>query len=218
MQNNIQKFKNDVVDSTVSLDKVMREGYVIAQQQKDKKRIYWIYNELNGYKGRKNIPEYRFVKYQLAAGDHGEIYVEPLPGESAKLHTIRVNQSIASIEDIINSKNKIVGFSFTEDENELVHKLYGHPEVNFVAKVLVNNLIEITSQVRNELMNWAVSLPDESSEKNIDHKIDIHIDGDANNTQFQIGNTNSKQTFLKHLFNLKFIAKLGDWLKKLFGN
>lgn len=216
----ISKFQDDIVNN-VDLEKLLTEAYAISIQVHDLKMKQWCHDELNGYSNIDEVPNYRKLTVELVADG---IIRPNIPTRISKEEEKYLNQhivmdSIPSIIRVVERNNDgYAVFKFpskmSAEINELYFKSAGN-DLTFKQVTSIGKLIDIESAVKDKIIEWGMNLKaEEEPKKNNESRsttiINNNISGNVENSQFQQGNTNSKQK------KSSWIIKIKDLLGSLF--
>ena len=117
MEQSVYELQQMALDKNVDIEELLRKAYLIAVLINQKDIEKWVLNEQNGYKCVENLPEYRFLRGELKAYNHGRW----IPTQFSKQEQAEVFSKLPfmeSISEIIeayqNSSNGIASYSITD--------------------------------------------------------------------------------------------------------
>lgn len=218
------ELQEEALKSDADILSLLRKSSLIARKLELKDFQEWINNELNGYKGGSNIPDYREIRGTLKAWNpyHGWIPVVAPDNELEKMfNTRRVPDSIPSLNSLLisnnNSDNQLT-ISIDANGTALLNK-YTDFETTYTIFIPKNSISNIIEQVKNKLLDWAITLEEngilgeelrftneEKTKAQSDPQIVNYISNfysSVSDSQIQQGTTNSNQKVKKNPFKLR---------------
>ncbi len=206
--------QQEALSSSSDILSLLRKAYLIARKLNLKDFEAWVNSELNGYEVARDvpIPSYRHLHGAVEALNpmRGWIPVVLNKTEST-LNTHDARESISSLLDVYNKSGK--DYAVVEFSDSMNAYLYKHGSAPFPTKyrlkISTNQLFNIIESVRTSILEWSITLEENGiigeglqfseSEKEIATTNPVvnnyvtNIFGNANNSQFQQGTTNSEQ-------------------------
>jgi len=207
----VLELQNQAIDSNSDILSLLRKALLVSHKLGLKDFEDWVNNELNGYKDKVEIPEYRKV--------HGELKVlNPVRGwipviiEDKEIEEFlsykKTFDSIPSLCSLVNSKDKQLIMPMLGKENVLISNYTGY-ESKYQLFISCNSIVNIIEQVKNKILDWSLILEEqgiignglmftqeEKAKAQNEPKIVNYISnfyGDVLDTQIQVGTFGSKQ-------------------------
>jgi len=229
MKSLVIELQKECLDSSVSVNQVLRKALIIAKKVADDDFITWIKKELNGYENKEDLPDYRKVngefKIQQASG------LVPFNFESvqeAEFFSIKNIFSPASeIENLFNDTNGngILENPIPPSIKNKILKFTGGFEPVYILNP--SELFGIIEAVKNIVLDWILNLESEGifgedldftkeekeSVKNITFNIN-HIE----NSQIQNDANNSIQVMYRQEFDLEKLREFINEIKSSLNN
>ncbi len=123
---------------------------LIASKLKNSEFSAWIKNELEGYDSKAELPSYRIIDTQVVA----TVVISDVRGVMTlpnhlmplinlmdidvikKLSTIRINESVLSLEQGVKIQDKKIGYSLTEWERSKISEIYANSTIHSAHKTI----------------------------------------------------------------------------------
>lgn len=224
----ILDFQNDINNSDIKIEDILRKSLVIATKLNINDFIDWINLELGGYGEKDEIPKYRIINGDLRLSNDYQKDI-PVAMDSTKIYesiqSTYIPNSIIEIEDLCSSDNNLKLIPPIEKRN-VICKYF--PDMSDYEIYLIFNNSQfkaIVGAVRTKLLNWYFKLEkDGIMGKNSsfsDEELEIANKNDENykfiitnsNVQFGDNNTqivNNFKNISLEMKNLKTIIKGSD--------
>ncbi|MBQ6285597.1 MAG: hypothetical protein IJK67_04735 [Bacilli bacterium] len=160
MNSLVLDFENKVNDNKYSITDLLRHCLIIARKLKQQEFVEWIYNELNGYEN-KEVPSYRKIPLNIKFLNpyYGWCpYVVTQKEVCDNLSHMPIKITISEIEETTREKdNDIIRFSVPgELKKSLINTV--EFETDFCYEGSRISMIKIIDAVKNEMLNWILSL------------------------------------------------------------
>ncbi len=215
----VLELQEEALKSDADILSLLRKSSLIARKLDLKDFHEWLNNELNGYESGSNIPDYRIISGELKGWNpyQGWIPVIAPNNELEKMfNTRRIPNSMPSLNDLLLEGHSELSISIPAEMNAYFSKLFTFETVFkiMVPKNVIRNIIE---QVKNKLLDWAITLEENgilgeelrfTNEEKIKAQNEPQIVNYISNfygpiidTQVQQGTTNSKQKLYKNSTN-----------------
>jgi len=161
----VLELQRDALDSNAKASDLLRKALVVARKLSLYEFQAWVENELNGYRGIPEIPEYREMSGQVRWFNpvHGWVPVifEDRDDE-AHFSKRRCLQSIAELENLTEGKTPGGKFNMPfppEAHLHLCQAIGFSTQVNlFIGQ---SEIIRVIEAVRNIILNWALKLEED---------------------------------------------------------
>lgn len=145
-------------NSEEKVTNLLRKALVVAKKLGVTEFASWIDSEMYGYKETKVIPDYRKVTGVIRAFNpyYGwqNVYFDSQKFENAA-STIYVNQSVAELEDLYNSKGGRLSTKLPSSVTEKIYNQYGVGAELSLSKASILHVIEA---VKSTILDWALKL------------------------------------------------------------
>lgn len=151
-------------DGNTSIPELLRKALLISTKLGLKDFRQWVLNELNGYDGSEDLPDYRVIYGDLRVHNpyRGYIpFVIPDSEISEMVRRVYVMQSVDSLSHVLTeaSSNQLLTFPFSpEAEAALMRIQDGFAAMRPTRIVACNQIVGILEQIRTHLLNWALQL------------------------------------------------------------
>lgn len=168
---------NELVDTEKSISSPLLKTKVLASRLKNSELLNWVTNELKGYENDDELPQYRVYQGTVTGtyiNGTMQYNDQPVPTigmnkELEKLlHSIKFNQSISSLENLISdNKSGKLERTFPAELTGLIQdnwRKMGNPYlqlINCKVSVGVGAVTEVLSSVRNSLLDFMLKIDDE---------------------------------------------------------
>lgn len=184
----LYELEKDIIDSNIDLTQILRKAQVLAYKLKVSDMKTWVDNELNGYKGTNNLPDYRILPAKLKGNFESVEYLTagtmiknieiPLTKEDLEKDygTVKLLQSVSTYEDILKRKTErlcrmlpanMAMVSF----NNIFDKYEGREVWQEFSSSTLKACLD---KVRNKLLQLVLELQDQYQElKSPEEKIDV---------------------------------------------
>jgi hypothetical protein len=169
---------NAAVDDQQTLSVVLRKCLLLAHELKNEQLKGWANNELNGYNGSDNLPDYRIVeanaKGNFSGPFHAELRHYPIPAillEEGHRHwaeKVHLGQAISAYQNAVSpADNNNLMYEWPSNlclyyQSKLSNR--GFVLVNAWLEVPKNVFVELLDTVRNRVLNMALELKTELGE------------------------------------------------------
>lgn len=215
------ELQEEALKSDADILSLLRKSSLIARKLDLKDFQKWINNELNGYKGGSNIPDYREIRGELKAWNpyHGWIpVVAPNNELETMFNTRRIPDSIPSLNSLLSEGHSQLSISIPAEMTTYFNRLTDFETVYalMISKSSISNILE---QVKNKLLDWAITLEEngilgeelrftneEKTKAQSEPQIVNYISNfysSVSDSQIQQGTTNSNQKIKKNPFKLR---------------
>lgn len=124
----------------------------------------WISNELNGYKPKEKIPEYRRLRGEVKIENpyHGLVPVSFASTEFRDIvSTIQVAESIPSIIKLMDSPGGNIVYYFSPEQERRLAKLMTGPYMKPLRVVESSSMSGIVEIVKTKILEWSLQLESE---------------------------------------------------------
>lgn len=206
------ELQKEALNENVSIESLLRKSYVISRKLKLKDFGEWVQCELEGYE-KHEVPEYRRIQGQLKALNPVRGWI-PVVMDSALAEIAftktKLSNSIPELYHLYQDKeNTMLVINLPAQTNKYVSKCCGY-ETQYRLEFGKNQIYSILSQVRNNILDWALMLEENGivgkdysfsdEEQEIAHKkceVTNYITnfwGNASEVQLQQGSIDSKQS------------------------
>jgi hypothetical protein len=213
--------QNEMLSSNLKVSDLLRKAYVIARKLKIADFERWIYNELNGYHNKSDIPNYRILTGEIRGWNQFNGWIPVIIPDielQNKLSQHSSYQGIPEIEAMTNMKEAKGGVHVSLPD--LYSKLTGFDtkyklQLNLVQ---INGIIET---VKNIILEWLLKLEEdgimgenlvfsnEEKERAVKGNYTVNnFYGDVNHSQIQQNTNNSNQIFTYDLEKINEIIYL----------
>lgn len=230
MSSIVLELQRKALDSSISVSDLLRKANVIAMKLKLVDFQAWIENELNGYKDKSAILDYRNITGQVRGlnpynGWIPFIFDNPKEGESYSKRSC--NQSIAEVEDFVGSGNSSFQMPFSlETQIHLLSKMEFVSVTNVSLIVDKSALVKIIDSVRNVILVWTLKLEEDnvmgegmsfsdqekSNAKHISQNIN-NFYGTVGSAQIQQGNKHAIQVSSTYQIDIEALSKFLESLR-----
>ncbi|MBD5508376.1 MAG: TIR domain-containing protein [Lachnospiraceae bacterium] len=160
MEQSVYELQQMALDKNVDIEELLRKAYLIAVLINQKDIEKWVLNEQNGYKCVENLPEYRFLRGELKAYNHGRwIPTQFTKQEQAEAFSkLPFMESISEIiEAYQNSNNGIASYSITDTLTQALNRNGSFVTVyNYF--VSTGQLKQVINSVQNKILHWTIEL------------------------------------------------------------
>jgi len=164
---NLQLLKNKIFNLNIKLSDLLREAKIVAYNLKNSEFLKWLENELDGYKDRNKIPNYRKIQGEPHAFNPYRGWI-PLRISDPKIQELLscgwLDQSIPQLEyliDKVSNTNNLLQITYPPEVQNILYQLTG-VETMFIQVIHPVSIVGILECVRNKLLDWIIKL---SSEK-----------------------------------------------------
>ncbi len=158
----VLELQREALNKDADIEFLLRKAYVIARKLKLSDFEEWIKYEQNGY-AEKKVPDYRMIKGELKALNPVRgwipVVMESTEAEDAFTRTGLPN-SVSELCDLYkNAKNSMLVMNLPAESNNYVSKCCGY-NTQFRLEFGKNQIYSILSRVRNNILDWALTLED----------------------------------------------------------
>jgi hypothetical protein len=156
----LQEFASD---GRHDISDLLRKALLVSTKLQLPEYREWILSELNGYKDRAAIPEYRIIHGDLRAENpyRGLVPFIIPDSELKELVTkIYVHESVSSIQQLASSESRgNICFHFDAEQEAALMQIQGRGvQLRPVRVAGSNKLLAIIQSVRTRILEWALSL------------------------------------------------------------
>ncbi len=166
----IKELQENIIDGQVSLSTTLRKAKVLASLLRHEQFIEWVNNELMGYDGKSDLPEYRQFStqsfgtfsngFQMVKNSH--VPTHHLP-EVVKnfAEQIEFRQGVKELESMASSKEQVLHFKWPADaivivQHEFVQgyalldawRVVGRSQIEGALDAIRNRLLEFVLQLK----------------------------------------------------------------------
>lgn len=173
----INDIVNELIDTEKSITSPLLKTKVLASRLQNQELLMWVSNELKGYENNSDLPEYRLFQGSITGtyiNGTMQYNEQPVPtvGLNEKLEmtirTIRLNQSISSLENMASDNDSgFLEHSFPAELVGLIQQNWrkmGNPYLQLInCKVSIsgNAINEVLSYVRDNLLDFMLKIDSE---------------------------------------------------------
>lgn len=160
----VPELQQQASSANVSVGELVRRAQMVAVKLDLKELTGWFVSELEGYTDPNQIPDYRIIYGDLRAHNPANQLYIPVRFDAPtteKLSNFRAQQSISTIEDLVEMGSESIQSPLSPKELEFVHKLMGPEYSAWVVpfrRVSREQLIGILDRVRKIVLDWALEL------------------------------------------------------------
>jgi hypothetical protein len=165
MNSVVLELQQDALSREVRVSDLLRKALVVARKLKLQEFQKWIENELNGYAGDQEIPDYRESFGQVRAwnpmrGWMPVIMEDPKVGEL--LSHRRSGQAITELEDLVigSKSNSQFHMPFPQSLQRQLGRSFGY-DTEISLFVDRSSLVGVVETVRTIILNWALKLEED---------------------------------------------------------
>ena len=140
---------------------LMRKAYFIARKLKLQEFQKWIEYEQNGYPAGTEVPDYRKIVGEIKAWNPYHGWIPAIFEKTTPFHEHDVRDAVASLVNIIlNSEGGTCMFIFPSELSAYLSSLGSDSSIptKFSLHVSMNVIYNIIEQVRNKILDWAITL------------------------------------------------------------
>lgn len=153
------------LDDKISCNFLLLKAYAIAQKLSITDMADFCNREINGYAGVDNslIPSYRYIPVNTEAYKDTSKRWEPVAFPAGHPRSMRfVYESIAEIEKLDESKEKMLESRLNFDDQLAIYKIIDMPRPYFVRQIfMAGQVTSILHLVRKLVLDWALKLEKE---------------------------------------------------------
>jgi hypothetical protein len=166
----LSQIQADLLDRSASLSDILRKAKVLASQLGSKELDFWVSQELDGYKDKNSLPDYRLLRTSVAGTWTNGFYVQHFRGvplyaikdENLKkgLTTYYVTNGISTVEGLANlpdDQKLSVATEVLAYVNSLVGQ-HGYGYTQLFYSVDAHNFKQILDTVKNRLLDFVLKL------------------------------------------------------------
>lgn len=156
----IYELQQMALDNGVDIEKLLRKAYLLSIEIMHKDMEEWIDNELNGYKDVDNLPDYRYLRGELKAYNHGR-WIPTQFGKKEQAEFFSEAPFKESVSGIVeaykSSSNGVASYSITDEWTQILNKSGSFSTIyNFF--VSTGQLKQIVSSIQNKILHWTIEL------------------------------------------------------------
>ena len=152
------QLQEDALSKDTDILSLMRKAYLIARKLKLKEFEEWISCEQNGYDADKEVPDYRKIAGEIKAWNPYHGWIPVIFEETTPFHEHEVRDTLASLVNVYdNSDGEMCLFNFPSEINAYLSQC-GPMSTKFSLHVSLNLIFNIMEQVRNKILEWAITL------------------------------------------------------------
>jgi hypothetical protein len=228
MKSIILDLQNETVSSNQTVSDLLRKSYIIARKLKIVDFERWIHNELNGYRDKSDIPDYRIMTGELRGWNsfHGWIPVIIPDMEIQKILTQYKNfQGIPDLENLIGMEEVKGGIyvplpdaysEFTGHDTKYKLQL-NIVQINTVIQTVKNIILEWLLKLEEDgIMGENLTFSNEEKDKAVKNNYTVnYFYGDITSSQIQQHTINSSQDLS---FDFEKVKEITNLLKKNIKN
>ena len=204
MNSLVIELQKDILNEDISIVKLLRKSYVLAEKLNLTEYLEWILLEIKGYDIPEKIPSYRTVdgilkSYNPYHGWQTMVIKDNKINEIVSKSTIK--QKISEIELLVNqTEGQLIipkrNFNTTTEIAFFVDKSRLYGIIESVKQILLEWVIEMEKKgVLGEELIFS------EKEKANEHMITINLNGNQNSMQIQQNADNSTQTLSQNTFD-----------------
>ena len=152
------QLQEEALKKDVDILTLTRKAYLIARKLKLKEFEAWINCEQSGYSIEQEIPDYRKVVGEVKAWNPYHGWIPVVFEKTTPLHEHDIRESLSSLVAAYkNSDQKACLFMFSSEINAYLSKQSSF-STKFSLQVSVTQIYSIIEQVRNKILDWAITL------------------------------------------------------------
>lgn len=156
----VEEIQSKVLDRTVSTTELLRMVKLAATKLQLDDTSDWVDHELQGYPYNAEVPDYRQTMGQVKSY-HPQVGVRSVRGDPEmldKLSSQQIREPISQIETLAGDGTQEVVQRLPEHLIAQFNKLNGGPPYDYHVHISCAIFQNITHQVRNLILEWAVTL------------------------------------------------------------
>lgn len=224
----VQDLQRKALDQKIPISDLLRIAYMVAVKLNLTDFEQWLNNELNGYKNKEDLPDYRFVTGFVCSYNpcHGwqDVIVEDKWLTDALEH-LPVVDKISEVEKLAESKEEIYRQLPPKTAISFARKNYGMKAFIFLGKQQLHGIVD---SVRTKILNWSLVLEqkgilgeemnfNETERSNAKNIMTNYFIGNVTNVPIQQGNDNTIniEQYKNELDTAKFLV---EEIKKLMND
>jgi len=229
MDSIIRTIQKEALDSSFSVNDLLRKSYLVARKLKLESFQKWIEFELNGYTSNEDIPEYRQIHGNIKGFNPYQGWMQLITPDADLAKTLSTRgypDSISVAEEQIKGKDSgMFQMLIAPDLQEQLLRGTGCNEIIFYFSG--GQLKGIIERVRNIILEWVIKLEEDGilgnevgfSENEVKkaeatiYNIETYIES-VKSSQVQVNSSHSVQTMNKE-FDLEKVRELLSLLKKV---
>ena len=149
--------QQQALSSEIDVLVLLRKAYLVARKLDLKEFEEWVSNEQNGYRTL-DVPTYRVVRGEVKAWNPYHGWIPVIFDYDSGLTEHKVTDSLANIVELTKDSNKgecIV--NFPPEINNILSKSAPF-QTKYSLQISKNHLYNIIEQVRNKILDWAITL------------------------------------------------------------
>ena len=158
----VLELQEEIISKDCDVVSALRKAHIIAKKLNLDEFGSWVINELNGYKNKELVPDYRNVKGLLKGFNPYNGWI-PIMIPDGKLDDMinnkRLNNPISELVDLYNNSNSELYMTFSGEILQSLNNMLDIPfEIQialFINKTQVKKIIE---QVKDNLLQWTLKL------------------------------------------------------------
>lgn len=232
MDSIVLELQREAYENNTPVSVLLKKAYILSKKLNIDEFSNWASLELNGYKDREKLPDYRKVYGQLKGLNPYHGYIPALFQKEIEelINNREILQPTTEIELYVKQGEENKGmlmFSFPSEAQQMLMKLTG-VEFEMSLHVPVSQFNRILDKIRNIILDWTLKLEEEGvlgegmtfSDKEKE-KAEVTIPpmvtyiGNMFNSQLQQNTQNSQQSLKIEEFKIENLASLIPDLKKL---
>jgi len=212
MSSIVLSIQKDILDSEKRVSDILRQAYILSRKLKITDFEKWITNELNGYKARSEIPDYRYIKSTIKGWNPYNGWIPVIIQDQKMANQLTntfIGQSIPELEDLVKNSKGILHQELPDSFGGLT----GH-YTRYIAEISSNSIQGIIEKVKNIIMEWILKIEEDGikgedmsfteEEKNIAERQQYTVNnfyGDITGSQIQQNSSQSTQTIKNENIN-----------------
>lgn len=158
----IEELQRDALDNHVRLSDLLRKAKAVAVKLDLPELEKWVVNELNGYQGGTDVPDYRVIIGQVQGFNpfHGWRPVQFKSTASEQTFTKRrITSQVAELENLVirNSSDGQLQVSLPAEAQEHLRNTTGF-DFEFTVTMSPTDVVGILDAVRTTLLDWSLKL------------------------------------------------------------
>ena len=224
MKSIVMELQHEAYSQETSVSVLIRKAYTVARKLGITEFVEWSEKEMNGYKDRGDLPQYRVVNGYLKAFNPYNGYIPAyFPKEIDELLNNRaIFSSISEVEQYIVQGNENNGVMMYKFDSQTQMKLMSMSNVDFEVSlhIPVTQFSKIVDSVRNVLLEWTLKLEEEGilgenmTFNDEEKKAATHIPSVTNiigtmvNSQLQQNSNNSSQSLSVGEFKVESLKEI----------
>jgi hypothetical protein len=156
----VLELQNEVLDPSVSALNLLRKSLIVATKLKLQDFKKWIEFEINGYKDRQTIPEYRSVQGEIKCRSpyYGWQTIPSIFDSSTEDLKVRyLHQPISELEKLINSPSNTLIIKYGAELEKAIMDCF-NLDVQPTIHITKASVCRVLEAVRDTILRWTLDL------------------------------------------------------------